>query len=180
MCRPLGLALLALAAAAPARAGEPPEKLLSPTTQLYVRWDGVTPHKAAYQASIWGPIMAGPTGDTIRTLLAKTPKLLGSDLLAGPLLEGRPPEELRAVHADLKHLEKVVDLLADKGVLVAAEVRGPQPTLKGIGKALGGLLGGEGPDPSSFTPEATVFIIVPDVGDRAETLFAPTRLMLRN
>jgi hypothetical protein len=180
MSRLFGLTLVVLAAAAPARAADPPERLLSPTTQLYVRWDGVTPHKAAYQASIWGPIMAGPTGDSIRTLLAKAPKLLGSDLLAGPLLEGRPPEELRAVHTDLKHLEKVVDLLADKGVLVAAEVRGPQPTLKGLGKAIGGLLGGEGPDPSTFVPEAMVFVIVPDVGDRAETLFAPTRLMLRN
>jgi hypothetical protein len=180
MSRLFGLALVALAAAAPARAADPPERLLAPTTQLYVRWDGVTPHKDAYKASVWGPVMEGPTGDSIRAILAKAPKLLGSDLLAGPLLEGKPPEELKAVHADLKHLEKVVDLLADKGILVAAEVRGPQPTLKGIGKTIGGLLGGQGPDPSSFVPEVTVFLIVPDVGDRADTLFAPTRLMLRN
>ena len=56
----LGFAFV-LVAAAPARAQEIPEKLLSPNTQLYVRWDGVTAHKEAYQASIWGPIMAGPT-----------------------------------------------------------------------------------------------------------------------
>ena len=55
------------APARPAARGEPdaaPERLLSPTTQLYVRWDGVTAHAGAYKASIWGPVMAGPTGES--------------------------------------------------------------------------------------------------------------------
>ena len=62
-----------------------------PTTQLYVRWDGITAHNDAYKKSIWGPVMAGPTGDSIRALLAKVPKLLGNSLLADPLLDGKPP-----------------------------------------------------------------------------------------
>ena len=130
--------------ATPIQAAEPPERLLSPTTQLYLRWDGVTPHKAVYQASVWGSVWNSPTGDSIRALLAKGPKLLGSNLLADPLLDGKPPEELRAIHTDLKNAEKLVELIADKGVLVAAEVREPRPTLKGFGKAIGGLLGGGG------------------------------------
>jgi opacity protein-like surface antigen len=74
MPRPLAAALLALLAAAPARAADAdPDKLLPPTTQLYVRWDGVTAHNDAYKKSVWGPVMAGPTGDSVRAMLAKGP-----------------------------------------------------------------------------------------------------------
>ena len=72
-----------------------PEKLLSPTTQLFVRWDGITAHNEAYKKSFWGGLMAGPTGGSIRTLLAEWPKLLGSSQLADPLVEGKPLEELK-------------------------------------------------------------------------------------
>ena len=172
----------AKAAAPPAARGEDdaPERLLSPTTQLYVRWDGIAAHKAAYQGSIWGPIMAGPTGESVQAILAKVPRLLGSNLLADPLLEGKPPSELRAVHADLKHAAKLVELIADRGVMVAAEVREPRPTLKGIGKALGGLLGsGGGGAADLLMPEAQLLLVVPDVGDRAEVLMAAAKLIER-
>src|SRR5205085_11904738 len=81
------------AAAAPEAA---PELLLSPTAQLYVRWDGVAAHNEAYKKSVWGPVMAGPTGDSIRSALAKVTQLLGGALLAEPLLDGKPPAELKA------------------------------------------------------------------------------------
>ena len=182
MSRPVGcgLALLLLAAPAPVRAADPPEALLSPTTQLYVRWDGVTPHRAAYEASALGAVMKGPTGDSVRAILAKGPKLLGSALLADPLREGRPPAELKAVHADLKHAEKLLDLLCDHGVVLAAEVNEPRPTLAGVGKALGGLLGaGPGPAPDSFLPDARVFAVVPNAGPKAEVIFGTIRLLTR-
>ncbi|MDB5313190.1 MAG: hypothetical protein JWO38_7392 [Gemmataceae bacterium] len=172
-------AALALVAAAPARAQDSPETLLSPTTQFYVKWDGIGAHKQAYQGSVWGPIMAGPTGDTVKALLAKGPKLLGSALLADPLLDGKSPDELRAVHADLKKAEKVLALIADKGVVVAAEVNEPRPTLGGLGKAVGGLLSGNGPTPDAFLPDARAFVIVPDAGDQAEVLFGGLRLFTR-
>jgi hypothetical protein len=181
MYRHLGCCLALVVLAAPVRADEPPEKLLSPTTQLYLRWDGVTAHKAAYQASVWGSVWAGPTGDTLRALLAKGPKLLGSNLLADPLLDGKPPEALRAIHTDLKNVERIVELVADKGVVLAAEVREPRPTIRGFGKALGGLLGGDGGPPAAelFVPEASVFLIVPDVGERKDVLLAAARLLAR-
>jgi len=125
--------------------------------------------------------MAGPTGESIHALLARLPKLLGSNLLADPLLEGKPPEDLRAIHADLKNANKLVELVADKGVLVAAEVREPRPTLKGIGKAVGGLLSGKPgrAPPSCSSPRSRLTAVVPDVGERAETLFAALRLLMR-
>lgn len=174
-----GFALVLLAAPAAAQAQNPPEALLSPTTQLYVRWDGVTAHADAYKNSIWGPVMAGPTGDSIRALVAKGPKLLGSEMLAEPLLDGKSPDELKAVHADLKNAGKVVDVLLDKGIIVAAEVREPRPTIGGVGKAISGILGGGGPPPGSLLPDAQVFVIVPDAGDKAPILFSTLRLLQR-
>ncbi|QDU21667.1 hypothetical protein ETAA1_36380 [Urbifossiella limnaea] len=115
------VALLLFAYAGAARAQEP-GKLRSPITQLFVRWDGVTAHKAAYDGSALGSALRGPTGDSARALLAHLPMMLGNDLLAGPLLEGKSPDELKAVHADLKAAEQILALLLDKGVIVAAPV----------------------------------------------------------
>jgi hypothetical protein len=183
MSRLFAAALLGLAIPAAARAADPeaaPEKLLSPTSQLYVRWDGVTAHAETYKKSFWGPLMAGPSGDSLRALLAKVPKLLGNNLLADPLLDGRPPAELKATLADLKNASKLIDLIADKGVVVGAEVRGPKPSIKAIGSALGGLLGGSGPSPEAFMPEVQLLVIIPDVGNQAEVLFATLRLATPN
>src|SRR5205823_10261977 len=122
---------------------------------------------------------AGPTGDSIRSLLAMGPKLLGSEMLAEPLRDGKSPEELKAVHADLKNITRVVDLIADKGVIVAAEVREPRPTIGGVGKAVTGLFSGNGPPAGSLLPEAQLILIVPDVGDKAPILFSTLRLLNR-
>jgi hypothetical protein len=177
----LALVLLPTAAwAADPPADVAPEKLLSPTSQLYARWDGVTAHAETYKKSFWGPLMAGPSGDSLRALFAKVPKLLGSTLLAEPLLDGKPPAELKANLADLKNAAKLIDLIADKGALVGAEVREPKLTLKGLGQAIENLFGGESPGPELFIPDVQVLAIVPDVGERSEVLFATLRLVLNS
>ncbi|QJW94577.1 hypothetical protein [Frigoriglobus tundricola] len=158
---------------------EAPERLLPPSTQLYLRWDGLTAHPDAYQKSIWGGIMAGPTGDNIRALVARAPKLLGASVLADPLLDGKSPAELKANLTDLKATEKLIGLLTDKGALVAAEVREPAPTLKGVGQALGGLVGGKLPGAEAIIPDAQMTVIVPDVGDRADVIYGSLRLLFR-
>lgn len=180
MARIVALTLIVAALGSPVRAADPaPESLLSPTTQLYVRWDGVTAHQQAYKDSVLGALWAGPTGESVRTLLAKGPKLLGSSLLAEPLLDGKPPDELRAIHADLRNAGKLVELLADKGIILAAEVREPRPTIGGLVKAVGGLFGGGPPPVEAFMPNYHVLVIVPDAGDKADVLFATLRLLLR-
>ncbi len=172
------VALLLAAAPGVARAQEP-EQLLSPTTQVFLRWDGVTAHKAAYDGSAIGAALRGPTGDSARAMLARFPKMLGNSLLAGPLLDGKSPADLKAVHADLKAAEQALDLLLDKGVVFAAEVTEPRPTLAGVGKALGGLFGGKAPAPENFLPDARVLAIVPDAADRAQVVFGTLRLLFK-
>ncbi|MBY0456961.1 MAG: hypothetical protein K2V38_06470, partial [Gemmataceae bacterium] len=179
---PALVALGALAFAAPLHAADAdnaPEQILPPTTQLYVRWDGVTAHNELYKKSVWGPVMAGPTGDNIRTLIAKAPKLLAGSVLADPLLEGKSPQELKATLADLKAAEKLVDLLADKGIILAAEVREPAPSIRGIGSALGGLFGGKGPGAEAVLPDVQLLVVVPDAGDKAEVLNGSLRLLAK-
>lgn len=181
MNRPFAFALVALTVAAPAFAAEPdaaPEKLLPPTTQLYVRWDGVAAHNDAYKKSAWGPVMAGPTGDQVRALVAKGPKLLGGSVLADPLLEGKSPAELKTSLADLRAAEKFVELIADKGVIIAAEVREPGPTIKGIGTAVTGLLGGKMPGADAVIPDAQVLVIVPNAAEKADVLHGSIRLLM--
>jgi len=158
---------------------ESPDLLLSPTAQLYARWDGIAAHNETYKKSIWGPVMAGPTGDSIRALVAKAPKLVGNSLLAEPLLDGKEPAQLKANLADLKNASKLIELVGDRGVIVSAEVREPSPTLKGIGSALGGLLGGKMPGPEALIPDSQILVVVPDVADQAEVLFSAVRLAMR-
>lgn len=182
MRRPFAFALLALTFAPPLVAGEPdtaPERLLSPTTQLYLRWDGITAHNEAYKRSTWGSVMAGPTGDSVRALVAKGPKRLGSSALAAPLLDGNSPAELKANLADLKAAEKFIDLIADKGVIVAGEVREPAPTIRGVSGALTGLFSGKAPGAEAVLPDAQLFVIVPNSADQADVLFGSIRLLMR-
>jgi hypothetical protein len=186
MPRSFAAALVALAFGSPAVAADSPpaadvapEKLLPPSTQLYVRWDGIAAHTDAYKKSYWGPVMAGPTGDSVRALIARGPKLLGSTVLADPLLDGKPPAELKATLTDLKSAEKLIELIADRGVIVAAEVREPAPTIRGLGQAFGGLVGGKVPGPEALMPDAQVLVIVPDVGEKAEVFFGTLRLLLK-
>ena len=153
------------------------EKLLSPTTQLYVRWDGITAHNDAYKKSIWGPVMAGPTGDSIRALIAKGPKLVGNSLLADPLLDGKAPAELKANLADLKHAAKLIDLIADKGVIVGGG--GARAGADAQGRGLGARRPARRQDarPRSADPgRRSLLVIVPDAGDQAEVLFSAIRL----
>ncbi|HEV3437909.1 MAG TPA: hypothetical protein VG122_11145 [Gemmata sp.] len=170
-------------AGVPARAADAteaaPEKLLSPTSQLYLRWDGIGAHNEAYKKSVWGGVMAGSTGDSIRAIIAKVPKQLGNNLLADPLLEGKPPQELKANLADLKNASKLIDLIADKGAIIAAEVREPTPTLKGVGSAIGGLFGGKLPGAEAIIPDVQLLVIVPDVAEKAEAFNAAIRLLLK-
>jgi hypothetical protein len=182
--RPFAFAFFAVALAAPAfgadgpaRRADVPEKFLSPATQFYLRWDGIAAHKEAYKNSFWGGVMSGPTGDSVQALLARGAKWLGSSGLTEPLLDTRPPAELKAALADRKAVEEVAELIADRGLIVAAEVRGPALTIQGIGQTIGELFSGKVPGSEFFLPNTQVLVIVPDVGDRAEVLFGTLRVL---
>ena len=187
MTRLLSIAIVLFSSVTPTFAQAPapreavadaPEKLLAPTSQFFIRWDGIASHNQAYKNSFWGDVMAGPTGGSIRSLLAELPKQLGHNLLVEPLLQGKSPEDLKKAFADFKSGSTIVDLIRDKGVLIGVEVREPKLTLKGFGQAIGSLVQGELPDSGLVSPDVRVIVIVPNVGDQAQAIQAALQLIV--
>ena len=62
MLRRIGTVVLLLLVPAAGRAADPPERLLPAGTQIYLRWDGVEAHRAAYEKTALGKTLQGDTG----------------------------------------------------------------------------------------------------------------------
>jgi hypothetical protein len=151
MLRRWGLVFLLLLVPAVARAQDAPEQLLPAGTQVYLRWDGIDAHKAAYDKVALGKMLQGDTGKFVASVFSQFQDLLGSAVVQ-ELLQGVPPEKLQKVQADALEAPKLVPLLGKHGLILAAEVRGLEP------------------------PDAQVTIILPDAGDSAGPLLAAIRL----
>jgi hypothetical protein len=146
------LALLALLAPLPARAQEAPERLLSADTQIYLRWDGVDAHQAAYAKTSLGKILQGDTGKFVDQVFAQVREGLGALLTVDQLLGGADPDRLRQMEADSAQAAQVFTLLRKHGFVFAVEVKGIEP------------------------PQGQVTLILPGTGPKPEPLFAALRL----
>src|SRR5262249_9274620 len=133
------------------RAEDAPEQLLPATTQLYLRWDGIEPHRGEYDKLALGKVLQGDTGKFVANAFAQFQDLLGSALVQ-ELLQGTSPEKLQALQADALKAPKLVELLSAHGFLLAVEVRGLEP------------------------PDGQVTLIFPDAGDKADSFLATVRL----
>ena len=181
MVRRLPLALAVLAWAVPARAADDsPERLLAPTTQLYVRWDGVAAHREAYRNSALGKVLAGDAGHALMVLVEQIPTSLSSSLVGDPLLQGTPPDELQRIHADLKNATRLPQLLADRGIVIGAELRESSPfALDSLLPRVRGLITGDAAAMEFILPEVQLTVIVPDGAADVEVIAAAVRLLAR-
>jgi hypothetical protein len=180
----------ALALAATAAAGAPvpeksprvePERLLSATSQFYLRWDGFSPHKDAYARSAFGQLLTGPSGEAVREFVRDYPNGLNQSITGEQLLQGADREKLARLRADIKQLERLPKILLDHGILIGGEVRDPAVLDPGglIGK-FGDLIGGKPASPVDLLlPEVRATVIVPDAAADAKVLFAAMRVALR-
>ena len=92
MRHPLGLASLLLLVPCLARAADDaPERLLPATTQIYLRWDGIDAHKAAYAKTSLGQMMKGDTGSFVHGLFNKLQTSAGALLTVESLHRGEDP-----------------------------------------------------------------------------------------
>ena len=131
------LPLVALLLAAPARAEDvAPERLLPAGTQVYLRWDGVAAHRDAYRQVPIGKLLEGELAPLLKTLLDLFPEGLRSGLTNAKLLDGEPPDKLAKVHADVVAAGKLLDVVAEHGVVIGLETGG-LPSLWEM--ALGGV-----------------------------------------
>ncbi len=126
MWRRIGMVALLLAAPAVARAQGAPEDLLPAGTQVYVRWDGIAAHQAAYDKSALGKILRGDTGKFVTSVFNQLQDLLGGAVIQ-ELLKGTPPDKLQKIQEDAARAPKLVHTLGQHGFILAAEVRGVEP-----------------------------------------------------
>jgi hypothetical protein len=136
-----------------ARAQEAPEALLPATTQVYLRWDGVEAHRAAYDKTALAKMMKGDTGAFFAGGFGDVQKTLSSLLTAQAILTGTPPEQLQKLQADAAEAAKALDLFGKHGVVIGFELRSLEP------------------------PQMQLTVIVPDAGAKPEPLFGALRLL---
>lgn len=154
-----------------AHAADEPERLLSSGTQLYLRWDGYTAHRDSYRQTALGQVFAGDAGRSLDMIGELIENAIKSELLGDPLLEGVPPDELSRRYADWVEARRLPDLIAQHGVILGGEMRGPSPLQELIP-----LLGGADPA-TALIPKAYFTVIIPDAGDDPAPAFAAMRLL---
>jgi hypothetical protein len=151
MLRRLGIVALLLLAPGVVRAEEVPERLLPAGTQLYLRWDGIEPHRASYEKLALGKMLQGDTGALASSVFRQLEQVLGSAIVQD-LLTGTPPEKLQKLQADSLEAVKALPLLGDHGFVLGVELRGLEP------------------------PDGQVTLIFPDVGEKPAPLLAALRV----
>lgn len=151
MLRRCGVALLLLALPAIACAQEA-EDLLPAGAQIYLRWDGIEPHRAAYEKTALGKTMQGDTGKFISGAFKQLQDSAGAQLLVQQLLGGVAPDKLQKLQADAAEAPKLLTLLSQYGFVLSVEVRKLEP------------------------PDAQIMLVLPGAGDKSTPLFASLRL----
>jgi hypothetical protein len=134
------------------RAQQEPERLLPAGTQVYLRWDGIEAHRLAYAKTALGKMMLGDTGRFLSGVISQLQDLSESQVMVEQLLKGVPPERLRQIRASASEAPKLIELLAQHGVLIGGEVRSLDP------------------------PKVQLMLIVPDAGPKPAPLFGTLHL----
>src|SRR5262249_56692238 len=122
------------------------EQLLPAGTQIYLRWDGIAAHRAAYGKTALGQMMQGDTGTFLASVFDQVQEGLGTLLTVEQLLGGVPPEKLQKLQADAAEAAKLPGVLTERGFVFALELRGLDP------------------------PAGQVTLIIPDAGAGAAAL----------
>ncbi len=142
-----------------------PEQILPPTTQVYVRWDGIAAHQKAYDESARGKMFAGETGKAFDEVLRQLWRQLKMTQPGEMLLDGHLPDEVAQVLAQVKAVKGLPKLLAQTGVVAGFEVRPPSFDLT----TLYNLARGNGNErAAAMTPQFLVTLVIPGGADKLE------------
>jgi hypothetical protein len=163
-CLSSGL-LLSLAKAA----DRTPEQILPPTTQIYVRWDGVAAHQKAYDESARGKMFAGETGKALDEILKQVWRQLKMAQPGEMLLNGRLPDEVGQMLGQVKAVKGLPKLLAESGVVASFEIRPPAYDLT----TLYNMVRGNANDrAAAMMPQFLVTVVIPGAADKPEPIAA--------
>ncbi len=131
-----------------------PEKLLPASTQIYLRWDGVDAHRAAYEKTSLGRMMKGDTGAFISGVFDKLQTSSAALLSVESLRRGLDPKALKKMQADAKSAAKLFPQLGKHGFILAGDLRQLEP------------------------PQGSVYLILPGMGEDPDPLFGALRLAI--
>jgi hypothetical protein len=162
--------------AGPALAADLPERLLPASTQVYLRWDGVSAHRDQYAQTALGQLLGHDLAPLRKELLDLYPRYLRAELTERKLLDGMAPDRLAKIHAAVAESAKLVDVLAEHGVIVAAEIS-PFPSVWQM--AVGAVQSAIRKQPlnNPLIPRVQVTLIVPDAAANAGAIINTLRLL---
>lgn len=110
-----------------ARAQDAPERLLSEKTQVYLRWDGIEAHRAAFDKTALAKILQGDLGRFFSESIQQAKDKFGAILSIDQMLGGLPPDQVQKIQTDGAEAVKLLDILGKHGVILGIEVRGLDP-----------------------------------------------------
>jgi hypothetical protein len=172
------LTLLIVGPSGPAAANEfveKPEQLIPAGVQVYARWDGVAVHRDQYSQTALGQLLGHDLAPLRRELLELYPRLLRSEVTEKHLLDGLTPERLAKIHAAVAESGKLLDVLAEHGVIVAAEI-GQPPGLWQMAVTAAQAAFKKDADPTALLPRVNVLIVVPEAADQAGAILSTLRI----
>src|SRR5579871_1254487 len=130
MMRSLGLlgALLLAPAAALAQPPSPaPETLLAADSIVYLRFDGIDPHRPAFERSALAEVLRGDVSNLLAYLDKLVRGALGENAIKDRLLKGATPDQLLQHQAAAKQLSRLLEVLRRRGFVLGVEVIGILP-----------------------------------------------------
>lgn len=123
----LALGALFVSSAASPLFAAAPETLLAEESVVYLRYDGLQPHRDAYDKTVLAGLLADEFGPLWKYVSTAIQEALGPEALSEQLLRGGEPDELLAAQAALKQLPRFWDYLDRHGVALGVEVGDPNP-----------------------------------------------------
>lgn len=154
MRHPYALVFLLLLPGLSRAAEDVPEQLLPASTQIYLRWDGIDAHKAAYAKTGLGQMMKGDTGSFITGVFDKLQTSAAALLTVDSLRRGLDPKTLKKMQTDAKAAATLFPKLGKHGFILAGQLRQLDP------------------------PQGELFIILPGMGGDPDPLFGALRLAI--
>src|SRR5438132_11028980 len=119
----LGLAFFLLIYPALALGQEVPERVLSDKTQVYLRWDGLEAHRAAFDKTALAQIMKGDMGQFVSEVGKQMKEKIQGALSIGQILGGIPPDLVEQIQTDGAEASKLLEIIGQHGMILGIEVR---------------------------------------------------------
>ena len=99
-----------------------PEKLLASDSILYLNFDGIGPHRKAWNQTITGELLRNEFGALVEVIKGAILEALGPKTLSERLLSGARPDELLTLQKSVKQLPKLLEYFDKHGVVLGVEV----------------------------------------------------------